>query len=232
MSQLNHRWDITPQEAIAIQKQFSDSVKIQKLEQPIQYVGGADIAFNKENNTVFAAIVVLRYADMTVVSQASIKTEITFPYIPGLLSFRELPALLEVWDRLPIKPDVMMMDGQGLAHPRRFGEACHFGLWTDCPTFGCGKTRLLGNYEQLADAKGSTAEMLDKGEVIAKAVRTQNKINPVYISVGHKITLDEAVQIALNCAPKYRIPEPTRQADMLVNRLRREAKANGENTEL
>ncbi len=216
-----HKWNLSPTEAIALQKQLQNQVKLEPLAQEIQYIGGADISFNRGENTVYAGIVVLSLPDLKVVEQALMVDTITFPYIPGLLSFRETPTLLKVWDKLNLKPDVLVLDGHGIAHSRRLGVASHFGLWIDKPTIGCAKKIFVGTHEELGLAKGSVAYMHDKGEVIGAAVRTRKKVKPVYISAGHKITLNDALQLMEKCHGKYRIPEPTRQAHLVVNELRR-----------
>ncbi|HST19677.1 MAG TPA: endonuclease V, partial [Blastocatellia bacterium] len=204
-------------------------------------VAGCDISFNKFSDIVYAGIVVLRLPELEVVDSATVIMRISFPYIPGLLSFRETPALLEAWERLKTAPDVVMLDGQGLAHPRRFGIACHFGLIVGLPTLGCAKTVLRGKYDEPDEKAGSYSLMTDKGETVGAAVRTKDRVAPVYISVGNRIDLPGAIKLALRCVKgyqandegetlfdiksasksKYRIPEPTRQAHLFVNELRR-----------
>ena len=147
-------------------------------------------------------------------------TTTQFPYVPGLLSFRELPALLEVWQKLQTVPDCVVFDGQGLAHPRRFGLACHAGLWLDTMTVGCAKSVLIGKFEESEAERGSWSPMIDRGETIGAALRTKNKVNPVYVSVGHKTNLESAIDLMLRCDGGYRVPEPTRRAHLLVNELR------------
>jgi deoxyribonuclease V len=236
-----HEWDLTPTEAVELQKRLRSEVRVEPLKREPQTVAGCDISFNKFSETVYAGIVVLKLPELEIVDQATAITTVTFPYISGLLSFRETPALLEAWQRLKTAPDVVMLDGQGLAHPRRFGIACHFGLLTGTPSLGCGKTVLVGKYDEPASEAGSYSLMTHKGETVGAAVRTKNNVAPVYISVGHLIDLPGAIALALRCVKgyepaesgaslfdakpisksKYRIPEPTRQAHLLVNALRR-----------
>jgi deoxyribonuclease V len=238
-----HPWDVTPAEAIALQKKLREKVVIQPLPDDVKLVAGADISFNKFSDIVYAAIVVLRLPELAVVTTSGVVTKTNFPYVPGLLSFREAPPLLEAWQKLTLLPDVLMLDGQGIAHPRRFGIACHFGLLLDLPTIGCAKTILVGKYDELASEAGNHSPLIHKEEVIGAAVRTKNRVNPVFISPGHLADISSAVDLTLKCvkgyvAPnepgqlfadqatpakgsKYRIPEPTRLAHLLVNAMRR-----------
>jgi deoxyribonuclease V len=222
-----HDWDVSRGEAVEIQKRLRSQVRIQPLDVPVRLVAGCDISFNKFSDEVYAGIVVLKLPDLEVVARATAVTRARFPYIPGLLSFRETPALLDAWDQLSARPDVLMLDGQGLAHPRRFGIACHLGLLTDTPSLGCAKTVLVGKYEEPDARAGSYSLMLHKGETVGAAVRTRDRVAPVYISVGHLIDLKGAIEVALRCVrgypqkPRYRIPEPTRLAHLLVNAIRR-----------
>lgn len=220
MPKLLHSWDVTPRAAIALQQQLRDRVALTPLARAVATIGGADISFNRFSTTIYAGLVVLRLPDLQIVAEAGLRTTAQFPYVPGLLSFRELPALLEVWEQLKIKPDVLMMDGHGLAHPRRFGIACHAGLWFDLPTFGCGKSILTGKHDELATNKGSQVPLLDRGEQVGVALRTKDRVAPIYVSAGHRLTLADAVTLTMRATTKYRQPEATRQAHLLVNRLR------------
>jgi deoxyribonuclease V len=215
-----HSWDITPGEAIKVQQRLRNMVRLQPLARPAVTIGGADISFNKYSETVYAGIVVLSLPDLRIIESAGVRSVARFPYVPGLLSFREAPSLLEAWEKLKTKPDVLMLDGQGIAHPRRFGIACHVGVTLDWPTIGCAKSILVGRYGELGVEAGSRAPLVDKGEQVGVALRTKNKVSPVYVSPGHLIDLDSAVDLVLRSTTKYRIPEPTRQAHLLVNRLR------------
>lgn len=216
-----HRWDLTPTEAIELQQQLRNKVKLEAYTEPIRYIAGADISFNRGEDTVYVGMVVLKYPELTEVDRALLIDRATFPYIPGLLSFRETPLLLKAWEKLRIKPDVIVADGHGLAHMRRFGVACHLGLLTDTAAIGCAKKILVGTHATLGEEKNSFEYIEDRGEVIGAVLRTRKKVKPVYISVGHKMLLNQAVTIMQHCAVNYRIPEPTRQAHLLVNELRR-----------
>jgi deoxyribonuclease V len=229
-----HDWELTRAEAVALQNQLRGQVRIQPLDREVRLIAGCDISFNRFSEVVYAGIVVLRLPELEIVTNATVVTRARFPYVPGLLSFRETPALLEAWEKLDTAPDAVMLDGHGLAHPRRFGIACHFGLLTGLPALGCGKTVLVGKYDEPGERAGSHAPMTHKGDTVGAAVRTKDRIAPVYISPGHLIDLPGAIELALRSVKgyqagdpllpsksKYRIPEPTRQAHLLVNELRR-----------
>ena len=219
MNQL-HSWDLSPAEAIALQTELQNRIRIQPLAEELKFVAGADISFDIGSDTVHAGIVVLSFPELEVVEECGIKTEATFPYVPGLLSFRESPPILEAWQRLKTKPDVLILDGQGTAHPRRFGIACHMGLLLGIPTMGCAKSLLCGKYEELGIERGSTSPLVHRKEVIGAALRTKTKINPVFVSPGHLCDIDSSVSLLLRCDGGLKIPEPTRRAHLFVNRLR------------
>lgn len=214
-------WNLTPKEAVAAQKEWRSLVRIQPLQREIKTIAGADISYNRFSDVIYSGIVVLSLPDLQIIESASVRSQAKFPYVPGLLSFRETPSFLECWEKLTTKPDALMLDGQGLAHPRRFGIACHIGLILDLPTLGCAKSILVGKHEELALDAGSQAPMIDNGEIVGVALRTKKKVAPVYISAGHLMDLNSAVDLALKSVTKYRQPEPTRQAHLLVNQLRR-----------
>jgi deoxyribonuclease V len=220
-----HSWNLTPSEAIEIQQRLRRLVKIEARTHECKTIAGGDISFNKFSEIVYAGIVVLSFPGLQIVESVGVRSISKFPYIPGLLSFREVPSLLEAWDKLETMPDVLMLDGQGIAHPRRFGIACHVGLLLDLPTIGCAKSILVGRHDELDPAAGSRAPLIDRGEQIGVALRTKKNVAPVYVSPGNLIDLDSAVELVLKSTGKYRQPEPTRQAHLLVNRLRR---ADGE----
>jgi deoxyribonuclease V len=215
-----HSWDLTPGEAIEVQRRLRNLVSLQPLARPVNTIAGADISFNRFSETVYAGVVVLSLPDLRIIETAGVRSVAKFPYIPGLLSFREAPSMLEAWEKLKTKPDVLMLDGQGIAHPRRCGIACHVGVLLDWPTIGCAKSILVGRYGDLGLEAGSRSPLIDKGEQVGVALRTKNKVSPVYVSPGHLIDLDSAVDLVLRSITKYRLPEPTRQAHLLVNRLR------------
>ncbi|MBI3611103.1 MAG: deoxyribonuclease V [Nitrospirae bacterium] len=217
-----HPWNLTPKEAIEIQKKLSARIIRENHVKTVGYVAGADMAVSKNPPLAYAGVVVLSFPDLQIVETQQTVLKLTFPYIPGLLAFRESPALLKTFEKLRHEPDLVMIDGQGLAHPRGFGIACHIGLWLDKPTIGCAKSRLLGDHRQPGLKRGSWTPLAgNQGEVIGAVVRTKDKTNPVYVSVGHKIDLPTAIRYTLDCACGYRIPEPTRQADIFVEQVKR-----------
>ncbi len=216
-----HSWDVTPDEAIRIQNKLRGLVKVENLKSKINYIAGADISFDKGSNVVYAGIVVLKFQELEEIEHSLVITEVNFPYIPGLLSFRESPALIKAWEKIEVVPDVVVIDGQGIAHPRRFGIASHFGVLIDRPTIGCAKSLLVGRYDEPSEKAGSYSYLYDSGEIVGVALRTRDNVQPVFVSVGHKITLEESIEIILQTVKGFRIPEPTRRAHNLVNALRR-----------
>ena len=216
-----HPWTVTPQEAIAIQQRLRSQVIEEPITSPIRSVAGCDISFDKGSDIIYAGVVVLKLPDLNEVARGTAVTRVNFPYIPGLLSFRESPAVLEAWSHLQTTPDALMVDGQGLAHPRRFGIACHLGLLLDLVSIGCAKSLLVGRFEEPSPRAGSYSPLIDREETIGVAMRTEDHVSPVFVSIGHRVTLDDAVQLVLKCTKGYRLPEPTRQAHLLVNALRR-----------
>jgi deoxyribonuclease V len=223
-----HDWTLTPREAIELQKKLHERVRVEPLgARRVETVAGADISFNKFEPTVYAGIVVLRLPSLEVVEEVGVVSETHFPYVPGLLSFRESPSVLEAWSKLKTEPDAVMFDGQGLAHPRRVGIACHVGLIINRPTFGCAKSVLVGKYEEPTPERGEWTPLIDKGETVGAALRTKTRTQPIFVSPGHLIDLAGAIDLTLACDGGYRQPEPTRRAHLLVNALRR-----GERTEV
>ncbi len=220
-----HEWSLTPKEAVELQKKLRERVRVEPPKRKIETVAGADISFNKFEPTIYTAVVVLRLPSLEVVEEVGIVGETKFPYVPGLLSFRESPSVLEAWARLKTEPDAVMFDGQGLAHPRRVGIACHVGLIVKRPTFGCAKSVLVGKFEEPGEERGSWSPMIDKGETVGAAVRTKRRVQPIYVSPGHLIDLEGALDLTLRCDGGYRQPEPTRRAHLLVNALRRGERA-------
>jgi deoxyribonuclease V len=215
-----HPWDVTPQEARQLQEILRGQVVVQPLEaEKINAIAGVDASFGKE--MVYAAAVLLAYPSLELVEQVAAQLPLSFPYIPGLLSFREAPAVLQVLGELHTQPEVLLVDGHGVAHPRRFGLACHLGIWLDIPTIGCAKSILMGKHVSLGEQAGSTAELLADGEVIGLAVRTRQNTKPVYVSVGHLVDLDSAQRIVLSCARGYRLPEPARLAHKLAAQVKK-----------
>jgi deoxyribonuclease V len=216
-----HDWAMTPREAVELQKSLRERVRVEPLKKRIETIAGADISFNKFSPVVYAGLVVMRLPSLEVIEEVGVVSESKFPYVPGLLSFRESPSVLEAWSKLKTEPDAVMFDGQGIAHPRRIGIASHVGLIINRPTLGCAKSVLVGKYEEPAQERGSWTELVDKGEVVGAAVRTKTKVQPIFVSPGHLIDLAGAIRLTLECDGGYRQPEPTRRAHLLVNALRR-----------
>src|SRR5436853_7888790 len=222
-----HDWEMTPRKAVELQKSLRERVRLQPLAKKIGTIAGADISFNKFELTVYAGIVVLKLPTLEVVEEVGVVSETKFPYVPGLLSFREAPSVLEAWTKLKTEPDTVMFDGQGIAHPRRVGIASHVGLLIERPTFGCAKSVLVGKYEEPTPTRGSWTPLVDpkNGETIGAALRTKTNVQPIYVSPGHLIDLASAIDLTLACDGGYRQPEPTRRAHLLVNALRRGERA-------
>ena len=216
-----HNWDLTLPEAIALQRELAGKIDTRTPLVRCELLAGADVSYNRFSPVFYAVVVVLRTSDWSIVEKQEAVQNSAFPYVPGLLSFREAPALLEAFAKLKTQPDAVMFDGQGIAHPRRLGIASHVGLWLDVPTFGCAKSLLTGKYKEPGPKRGSLAPLVDKGDVIGTVVRTRDRVKPVFVSAGHKIDQASAVRLVLESAQGYRIPEPTRQAHLHVNALRR-----------
>jgi deoxyribonuclease V len=215
-----HPWNLTPSEAIALQKELAGQIDVSTPLKKCELIAGADCSYSRGSPKFYAAVVVLRTSDFSIVEARDVIGESPFPYIPGLLSFREIPIVLKVFAKLKHRPDVVMCDGQGFAHPRRLGLACHLGLWLGIPTFGCAKTRLTGEHAEPGPNAGDFAPLRDKDDLIGNVVRTKKKTKHVYVSSGHLIDLKSAMHWTLKSCRGYRIPEPTRQAHLHVNQMR------------
>jgi len=206
-----HDWDVTPTEAIAIQKDFADRLITESLDiEVIHHVAGVDVSV--KNGISQAAVVILTFPDLYVVEVQTASMPTPFPYVPGLLTFREGPALEMVFEQVQQTPDALIFDGMGRIHPRRMGIAAHFGLWLDLPTIGCGKTHFIGDYAEPETDKGAFSPLHHKGDQLGVVLRTRTNVKPVHISPGHRSDIDSARDLALRCTPKYRLPEPIRQA--------------------
>lgn len=223
-----HRWDLGFAEAIALQRQLAERVDVRTPLTRCELIAGADISYDRFSDVLFAGVVVLQAPDWEIVERQGVVGTATFPYRTGLLSFREAPVLLEAFARVRAEPDVVMLDGQGLAHPRRLGLACHVGLFLERPTLGCAKSLLTGKFRDLGPRAGAVAPLWDRGEVVGEAVRTKNKVKPVFVSAGHRVDLPSAVRVVLASCRGYRLPEPTRQAHLYVNQLRQQGRASPE----
>jgi deoxyribonuclease V len=215
-----HSWDLTPKAAVALQRELAVHVETSTPLGEVELVAGADISYNRFSPTIYAGVVVMRIKDGEVIERIGVVTKTAFPYVPGLLSFREAPPALQAFAKLKHKPDAVLLDGQGFAHPRRVGLASHIGLWLGLPCVGCAKSRLIGEFKAPKRTAGSWSDLIDKGEAIGRVVRTKTGVNPLFVSVGHKIDLESAVRLTLAACRGYRLPEPTRQAHLFVNELR------------
>lgn len=214
-------WSLSVEEAIALQRRLAREVRSRlPAGARLRYLAGVDAAFSADGGRVVAACVLWDRLRRSVVEWRAAWRRVRFPYVPGLLSFRETPAVLAALDKLGRKPDAILCDAHGRAHPRRFGMACHVGLLTGRPTVGCAKSRLVGEHDEPAVARGSWCPLLDRGQVIGSVLRTQDGVRPVYVSVGHRIHLAAARRLVLACAVRYRLPEPTRLADRLVRAIK------------
>ncbi len=212
-----HSWELSEDQALKLQLSLSSKVEVNDRFGAIRYVAGVDVAYQKGNDKLVAAVVVLDGSTLDVVETVIAEDVARFPYIPGLFSFRELPSLIKAFEKLEHTPDLVVCDGQGLAHPRRFGLACHLGVVFDIPTIGCGKSRLIGEAHAPGEKRGSFEPLIDNDEIIGNVLRTQDGINPIYVSVGHRVSLKTACDWVLKLSSKYRLPETTRMADQAVN---------------
>ena len=217
-----HRWHLTPRQAIALQNRMRGRLTIRDGPRAPRLIAGADVAYAKERARCFAAVVLIELPGLAVVEAVTAEAKIVFPYVPGLLSFREGPALLAAFARLKRRPDLIMFDAHGLAHPRRFGLASHLGYLLGIPSVGCAKSILVGEHAPLETEAGSSAWLIDRGERVGAAVRTQDGVRPVYVSPGDGVGFRQAIRLALKATGKYRVPEPTRQADILVEKFKRD----------
>lgn len=209
-----HDWNVSTDEAKRIQRRLASEVTERALPDGGETVAGIDVSVR--DDTAQAAVSVLRLPELDVVDEATHRCEVPFPYVPGLLSFREMPAVLPALERLHSTPDVFVTASHGAAHPRRFGLACHLGVLLDAPAIGVAKSILVGAPQgELGPEKGSRVPLVDDGETVGTVLRTRTDVNPVYVSVGHRCTLDGAADLMLDCSPRYKIPEPTRQAHKL-----------------
>ncbi|MFM9266475.1 deoxyribonuclease V [Tychonema sp. BBK16] len=215
--QQQHPWPQTIEEAIAIQEQLRPLVITENQLSTVRYVAGVDVGYDNTNGVSQAAVTVLSFPDLQLQQQAVVRSPTAFPYVPGFLSFREVPAVLDALEKISPMPDLILCDGQGIAHPRRFGLACHLGVLTGIATVGVAKNRFIGEHSEVGFDRGSWQPLLDQGEIVGAALRTQAGIKPIYVSIGHKVNLISAIEYVLHCALKYRLPETTRSADQLTS---------------
>lgn len=210
-------WPTTEEEAIAIQEELRHQVITEDQLKNVRCVAGVDVDYNHSEDLCQGAVVVLSFPKLKVIDKAIAQRSISFPYVPGFLSFRELPVILDAFEKLTIVPDLILCDGQGIIHPRRLGIASHLGVLIDLPTIGVGKSFLLGKHEPVPDTRGSWQPLRDGKEVIGAVLRTRRKVKAIYVSTGHKISLQTAIDYVIQCSPKYRVPETTRKADKFAS---------------
>ncbi|WP_118952035.1 deoxyribonuclease V [Taibaiella helva] len=206
--------------ARALQETLRKNISLLPLQQEIRTIAGADISLNRFSEVIYAGLVLLRYDTLQPVAYSLVKGITRFPYVPGFLAFREVPALMRALEQMPVKPDVIMVDGHGIAHPRRLGIAAHLGALAQIPTLGCAKKKLFGKYTEPENSKGAYEPLKDKEETIGYVLRTKNRVKEVFISPGSHMSLDDSLRIAQHCTGSYRLPEPTRRAHEYVNLLR------------
>lgn len=214
-TKFKHDWSVTPKEAKEIQQELAKHVILQDDFDKLDRIAGVDAGFVDDQTR--AAVAVLSYPQLELLEHRVEYVTTTFPYIPGYLSFREVPAIIQALDKLDRQPDMIVCDGQGIAHPRRFGVACHLGLLRDIPCIGVAKTRLIGKHDEVGNKKGDYALLYDKDECIGAVLRSRDNVKPIYVSPGHRISLASAIKIVLNLCPQYRLPETTRLADRLAS---------------
>ena len=215
---LPHSWDLTPTAAVALQRELACLVETDdRLDLPLRRVAGVDVGYEDAGRITRAAVAVLDFPGLALVEQAVVRQPTRFPYIPGLLSFREVPAVLAAFAQLRERPGLVLVDGHGRAHPRRCGIACHLGLLLDLPCIGVGKTRLVGQHGEPGGNKGDWAPLMHHGETIGAVLRSRRGVQPIYVSVGHRLSLDSAIAWTLACTPRFKLPETTRQAHRLAS---------------
>ncbi|MEJ2010085.1 MAG: deoxyribonuclease V [Acidobacteriota bacterium] len=215
------RWNLTPREAMRLQERLRERVVLEDRFDHIRYVAGADIAFDPETDMAFAGVIVYRFPELEEVERRMARRKLRFPYVPGLLSFRESPILIAAFARLKTEPDLLLIDGHGLAHPRLFGIACHVGVLFDKPAVGCGKSLLVGKAGEPAAKAGSSVPLEFRGKRVGTVLRTRDNTRPIFVTQGHRVSLATAVKLVRQCLDGYRIPKPTREADRYVRELRR-----------
>jgi deoxyribonuclease V len=213
-----HSWNLPPREAIALQKRLATQVIVQPLPKNIAMVAGADVGYSRRSDTAMAALTMYALPHLECKELVQVRGKISYPYVPGLLSFREIPLLLEAFAALSESPDVVLCDGQGIAHPRRLGLASHLGLWVNVPTVGCAKTRLVGTHKNVGPTKGRYSSLYHRDERVGVVLRTRSNVKPLYVSPGHLADVESSSKLVLRCCSKYRLPEPIRQAHLAVQR--------------
>jgi deoxyribonuclease V len=218
---LRSRWNLMPREAMRLQERLRRRVVLQDRFDAIRTVAGADLAFDPATNTAFAGVIVYRFPELMEIERRMARRKLRFPYVPGLLSFRESPILMAALARLRNEPDLILIDGHGRAHPRLFGIACHIGVLFDKPAIGCGKSLLVGEFRDPGKRAGSTSPLVFHDEVVGTVLRTRDGVKPIFVTQGHRVSLETAVRLVHACVDGFRIPKPTREADHYVRDLRR-----------
>ncbi len=223
-----HPWDLEYGAARSLQEDLADQVRFQPLSDDLNLVAGADVAYSRKLKKCFASVVVMTYPDLEEIEQSNVNAPSSFPYIPGLLSFREGAVVLKAFREIENVPDAVIFDGQGFAHPRRLGLACHLGLWLGLPSVGCAKSRLIGENADPGIEKGQWTDLMDGDEKLGEVVRTRTDVKPVFVSPGHLVDFKSARRLVLDCCTRYRLPEPTRQADLKVAKTKQRYMRNAD----
>lgn len=213
-----HSWEVSPQEAIKIQKDLKSNISLKKSFNKIDKIAGVDVSYYQ--NKMIAGVIIFKFPNLKIIERQSFVASINFPYIPGLLTFREGPSILSAFKKIKNEPDIILFDGQGIAHPRRMGIATHLGLFLNRPTIGCAKSRLSGKYTSVGEQKGDYTPLKEGEEVLGVVLRTRKGVKPIFLSPGHKIDLHNSIEIVLKCIVKYRLPLPVREAHIFVNQIR------------
>jgi deoxyribonuclease V len=213
-----HSWELSPKEAITVQQKLRSRVERENRFGSLRLVAGVDVGIPRGARIARAAVAVLTFPGLEPVVDALAELPLRFPYVPGLLSFREVPVIVAALKKLQDPLDLLLCDAHGLAHPRRFGLACHLGLLTDTPSIGVAKSRLTGTHAEVPAERGRWCPLEDKGEVIGAVLRTRARVKPIYVSIGHRVDLETAIELVLQATPRYRLPETTRRADRLASR--------------
>ncbi len=215
-----HPWNLRYAEAVKVQRELQERIILDAPDLALRLVAGADVSYSKGSNMFFASVVVLQMPDMNILEIASARGEVDFPYIPGLLSFREAPILIKAFEQVKNTPDVIIFDGHGISHPRGMGLASHMGLVLDLPSIGCAKKILVGTHDPLGTEVGDYAPIVFKDNIVGAALRTKKNVLPVFVSPGHRMDIPSAIEIVMTTCRGYKLPEPTRQAHLSVNRIR------------
>lgn len=218
---IRHRWDLSPKAAVRLQRELRGKVSLRDDFGLVKTVAGADVAFTRDKRDAIAGMILFSYPNLQEICRVHVQVPLRFPYVPGLLSFREGPALVAAFRKLKPIPDILLIDGQGYAHPRRLGIATHLGLYLDVPTIGCAKSRLCGEAREPGKKRGSRTWLKEGGEKVGVVLRTREAVKPIFVSSGHRVSIESAVKIVLRCHDGTRIPKPTREADHYVAELKR-----------